>query len=369
MPLFIICTYICTSQESSGKVDTANFQAGWGNLNYSVPESPSFKILGVSPDNIMKPTSTRDIAVSVGNYYVNNGATIPKNISVEISPGLFSPKVNLNEYRQGRIWYTSSYSIGTKANGDGSYDIALGAKLKLRDDADLRTNEKLEQFILNKGPIYTDAYENAHTEVSKVLGLQIWEIATILSDMTNARYKEVKNKIDSVMAANKEGINIQEISKFRNGIKDSLWNAQVWDLGLAVLFASKDSLVKDLTIKPNIIGVWTTYGYPLTPKSQILVGENVQGVDTGKTKTVVWNSNTGVRIYYGKNDTKGFFTGELSVKQSALPVHKLALGLETTFSDGLWIDFSLGLQKTGSQDAIFTPGINISYATGERNSK
>ncbi len=80
------------------KAKSEKIQSGWGNLNYAVPESPTFKIMGLSPSNILRSVSTRDIAVSVGNYLVSTGAVIPNNLTIEVSPGLFNPKVSLSEY-------------------------------------------------------------------------------------------------------------------------------------------------------------------------------------------------------------------------------------------------------------------------------
>ena len=358
--------------------DSTTFQAGWGTLNYSVPESPAFKILGVSPDNILRPASTRDIAIAIGNYYLNNGASIPKNVSVELAPSLFNPSVSLSEYQHywTRLWYTSSYSVATEENQDGSYALSFGMKLELINNADLRSNPILNRFISEQGSYYADAFEEAMNEEAEELARQrdqskymvLAEVARAYSDTSpkdpseNPEYQKIHSEVNQKIG---EKVDVEKISKFRDKIKNSLWNATVWDFGIAVLFASSDSLIKHLSA-PSRVGLWTTLGFPLGTVSQILMGINVQGMDDSKGNLNQWNCSSGARVYYGRNDLKGFIQGETDLRQSELPIYRAGIGIETTFSGSIWFDFSIGIQKTGSGNASFAPAINISYASGER---
>jgi hypothetical protein len=186
-------------------------------------------------------------------------------------------------------------------------------------------------------------------------------------DQGNPKHAEIVARIKDIMSpkGNKYSISAlsQQIIDYREEIKESLWNAEIWDLGIATLFASKDSLLKSIKA-PSIVGLWTTYGLPITPKGQLLIGLNIQvKVDsTGQLNT--FYGNIGLRAYYGQNNIKGFIQGESGFVKSELPIFKMGIGIETTFAESIWIDFSLGMTKTGGQQALFTPGINISYAPG-----
>src|ERR1035437_1950822 len=367
--LLILFARICLPQ---AEYDASSIDPGWGTLNYAVPESPAFKILGVSSDNIMRPTSTRDIGISIGNYYINNGATIPKNITVEISPSLFNPDVSLADYQSNgtRLWYTSALSVGTKVNQDGSYQIGAGIKVKLVDKTDLRSNGKLINFINNIGPVLTNDFEKAMDTVvenykkdKKVDRHVAYDsVFAEYNDSGNPKHAEIEKKVNDSMLSSGSHL-AQKIIDYREEIKESLWNADIWDLGIAALFASKDSLLKSIKA-PSIIGLWTTYGLPITSKGQLLIGLNTQVKDDSTGQLNTFNGNIGLKAYYGKNNTKGFIQGESGFAKSELPVFKMGIGIETTFAESIWIDCSLGMTKTGGHQALFTPGINISYAPG-----
>src|SRR6476661_1926632 len=105
----VLRTFFLFSQSTDG------IKPGWGNLDYTVPESPAFNILGTDPDNILRPTSARTVAISIGNYLLTSGSVIPKNLAVEFSPLLANPHANLAQYDQNKFWYRMRLSFGTNA--------------------------------------------------------------------------------------------------------------------------------------------------------------------------------------------------------------------------------------------------------------
>jgi hypothetical protein len=366
--------------------DSLSFQAGWGILNYAVPESPAFKILGVSPDNILKPTSTRDIAIAVGNYYSTNNASIPKNLSVDIAPSLFNPAVSLIEYQNfwTRLWYTSTFSVGTLANSNGSYAVSAGFKLKIIDEADLRTNTKLNDFMSRNGFYVQDAFLYAVNEEAKELaakdtsktksdakkvGDALFQVYSSIADTSTEMARQIYHEVIDVKKleyGKNHHFNFNALSEFRDSLKETLWNALTWDVGIATLFASKDSLIKDISA-PSKAGLWTALGLPLGISAQLLIGANALLLDDKDGFLNQWSGGLGARLYYGVNSIKGFAQAESDFQQSVLPLDKVGIGLETTFFDGIWFDVVLGVQKTGSQNATFTPSFNISYAPAEKS--
>jgi hypothetical protein len=379
--LIILLLLVCSSSAFAQRDTSQHFpaiEAGWGDLNYAVPESPGFKILGTSPSSIMRPTSVRDIAFSVGNYFVSNGGTIPQNLAVEISPKLFKPDVSLTDFNNKRFWYTSALSVGTKVNADKSYAIGVGLKFRIFDFQDLRSNSTL----LNKLDPLGRASVDAHAEALRSVALKhakadpsensyefwlkkvdsIYHVVTPSTTYGQAIKAEVADYIRDVGK-----FNANRISEVRDSIKKISWNKTIWDIGIASLFNSKDSLLRN--IKPaSKLGLWTTAGFPLfkNNKGQLLIGITGQLRDTVNSRLGVKSLNIGSRAYYGSNDVKGFVEANSLWQTGQKFTYKASLGIETTFFGGMWVDFSLGLSKQGGAKAVFTPGFNLFFGTGEK---
>jgi hypothetical protein len=376
----IILLMLAGSGSAFAQRDTSQhfpaIEAGWGDLNFAVPESPGFKILGTSPSSIMRPTSVRDIAFSVGNYFASNGGTIPQNLAVELSPKLFKPNVSLTDFNNKRFWYTSALSVGTKVNKDKSYAIGVGLKFRILDSQDLRSNATLLNQLNLFGIAGNRSYSQALIHFAKEY---------MAADTNGNTYKYWRHIVDSTykLAApsTPEGIAIKQkvadyiknVGKFnpnriievRDSIKNSLWNKPIWDVGIAAFFNSKDSLLRN--IKPaSKLGLWTTAGFPLCDKGQLLIGVTGQLRDTVNSRLGVKSLNIGSRAYYGSNDVKGFVEANSLWQTGQKFTYKASLGIETTFFGGMWVDFSLGLSKQGGAKAVFTPGFNLFFGTGEK---
>lgn len=335
---------------------------GWGNLNYSIPESPAFKILDVQPSSIMRPTTTKEIAVSVGNYYLNNGASIPKNFAVEVSPSLFT-KLSLKEYQKNSWWYNSAFSLATKQNDDGSYSLATGIKCKLIDKADLRTNKEFNDYTSKIGGEIRDIESLINYKIIQEIGIAKFNTGVNNPSSTEGKLlaeKKEKYKDESLNALDKKLI------AYRKKFQEDNWNKQVWDIGFAAIFNSKDSLIKNLVVS-NKIGLWSTFGLPICKtKGQLLIGVNGQLKDSGQQKLNVGLLNLGSRLYYGSNDTKGFIESEANFISHELPVFKLSVGVETTLYDGFWISLGFGIKKIANQDLMFVPSINVALGNGSK---
>ncbi len=357
--LFLVLCAFVVSEVCSGQAPNS-MAPGWGNLNFAVPTSPAFMILGVTPDNILRPSSVRDIAVSTGSYYLSNGMTIPKNLAVEICPSALNIKENLEDYQKYWGWYASSLSIGTKSNPDGSDAASVGLKFKLIDNGDLRRNSTLNKYINENLPTYRDAYDIALEIVKKKHGMNTKDIGLAYKNKPSIT-KEVNDVINGIK-------DTADISKFRDKMKDSLWNAIVLDVGIAGVLNSKDSIIQHISTLSKA-GIWVTLGLPMGKKGQLLIGINGLLIDDSLGSLNQVKLNTGVRYYYGKNATKGFIQGECDFDQnfkSALTTIKGTMGIETCLYNGLWINFGIGLQKTGTQNVMFTPNLNINFGTPEK---
>jgi hypothetical protein len=328
----------------------------------------------------MRPTTTRDITFSIGNYYFNNGASIPQNLAVELSPTLLNPNLSLKKFQENSFWYSSALSIGTKVNTDKSYAIGIGLKFKLIDKQDLRKDKAYLSMLTDFSAKDANAYNKAIKEVvndqlanNNSAGKTFIELQIHVNDAyqknNTAEEKAIREKIDKIMAKNKvDGYNDivnNVIPKYRDSVKRSNWNKLIWDIGTATLLNSKDSLLRNIKAASKI-GIWTTAGIPLGPKGQLLIGYTAQWRDTINSNLGVSTHNIGLRAYYGANDLKTFIEGNALFANTQKNTLKASIGIETTFFGGLWMDFSLGISQQGNARAVFTPGFNVFFANGEK---
>ncbi|HEV2354334.1 MAG TPA: hypothetical protein VGR89_08825, partial [Puia sp.] len=169
-----------SSSSSSSSTNSASnsYTPGWGTLNYAIPESPAFKLLGTDPSNILRPTSIRSAALSLGNYLLDSGTIIPKNLAVEFSPFSFG-NLSLHDYNQSafkRFIYRTRFSVGTVVGSNGSYSIAEGIRLTLKDETDLATvpelNRLLGQMAITEAQCQDDAI-NQYLQKNRPQGVSV----------------------------------------------------------------------------------------------------------------------------------------------------------------------------------------------------
>jgi hypothetical protein len=350
--IFLASTTFLFAQNAS------NIKSGWGTLDYSVPESPAFKILGNSPDNILKPTSVKSAAFSIGNYFLTKGSIIPKNLAVEISPLLLNGKASLNDYNNSKFLYRMRFSLGTNILDNGGYNIGEGFRFTIIDKTDLRDFKSNRQFA---NLLYASTINNS-VAVNKAISEYI--MGHPAENLTQISARE-KYSTDSAF---KKGINamavkfydIETVVAYRDSIKNSLWNAPIWEVSVAALQSSRDSLVKNLQLSQ--IGLWTTAGIPLGKKGQLLIGGKIAIVDS-----VTWHTDIsiGERLYYGSNDIKVFLQAQYDYKNKTNNF-TASLGGQFNIFNGLWGEVSLNLVVDGKGKLSYQPGFNIGLGTPEK---
>jgi hypothetical protein len=347
----VVCSNIINAQNDSIK-------AGWGNLDYSVPESPAFSLLGNNPDNILKPTSVRSIVLNIGNYYLTSGMTIPKNIAVEISPLLLNSKTSLNDYNKNKFLYRTRLSIGTNMLNKGGYEIAEGLRFTLIDKTDLRSDtehiyalyDKCENIsaILTKVKI---EYSREHPEKYPTP-----VDVTIAYNKDKAFKKEIDDIVNSKIENSKDSIN-----GFPQIKKQELWNAIIWEVGIAAMQNSTDSLINHSSFSKT--GLWTTYGTHLSKNDQLLFGGKFGMVDSNSIR--YGNVAIGTRYYYGSNELRGFIQGEYKYEKNMSNI-TASLGCVFNITNGIWGQFTMNFIFDNKGDIFYSPGFNISFGTPEK---
>jgi hypothetical protein len=333
-----------------------DIKAGWGNLDYAIPNSPAFNILGTEPDNILKPTATRTVAFSVGNYFITNGNVIPKSLAVEISPMLLlNNKQNLTAYKKNLFWNRMRISFGTAQQLNGGYGVAEGIKFTILDKTDLRANETfikgLKTYTLgmavDKDKILKN-YTNEHPEKSYTYYSEQYDDDPAFKKIIDDRLKVTDNTV-----------NPDTISKYRDYFKNKLWNAPIWEVGFATLQTSKDSLIKNLQFSK--IGFWSSAGLPISNKGQILIGVKAGLKDSIKVRS---EFAVGSRLYYGSNQVRGYLQAEYQ-RNDNNNQGVFGLGFLFNVSAGLWAQAALNIIIKDGR-ALYSPGINIGFGSSEK---
>src|SRR5262249_16127690 len=120
-------------------------------VDLSVPESPAFTILGLTPQTVVRPTSPREFATSLLNGVDENG-NFQTGVALDTAPFLlfFGKDVTINNYRRSYLTQFLSRSqfsfavVKGASEGDKSSRIATGLNLTLWDRGDPRLDRELD---------------------------------------------------------------------------------------------------------------------------------------------------------------------------------------------------------------------------------
>jgi hypothetical protein len=350
-------TFSQNSNDSS-----SSFKAGWGNLDYAVPQSPAFKLLGNSPDNILQPSSAKSIAISIGNYLLTNNNTIPKNLAVEVSPLLLNSKASLNDYNKNKGWYRMRLSLGTSIGNNGSYSVSEGIRFTIIDKTDLRSDDSFLTYLYNSAINNSESLNKALDDYALKNPKEV--VNRVMCREKFANENEFRKKILSIYGATL--LKSDSVSAFRDRMKQQLWNKPIWEVGAAVMQVSPDSSVNKLQMSK--VGVWTTYGTHLLKNNndQILFGARF-GLSDSAMK---WNTNLslGARYYYGSNEIRGFVQGEYRYINNGNGA-SASVGFVFNITNGLWGQLTMSFIVDKNGKVTYSPGFNIGFGTPQDKKK
>lgn len=180
-------------------------------VDLSVPQSPAFAILGITPDNVIRPGSPRELALSLLNGVGENGA-FQSGIAIDTVPYLLlsGSSKTLKDYQDSyavRFLSRTQFSFATSKGAqdtDPSLKLALGLHMTLFDNGDPRLDR---EFINDLGKAFF-----------------------------NLGYIDPEDPA-SVAAANKKWKTITE--EARTNARKRNWNKSSWSLGLAPSWIDK----------------------------------------------------------------------------------------------------------------------------------
>lgn len=187
-----------------------------GRLDLTVPESPAFVVLGVTPKNVLRPSTGRDLAFALLNGFDANG-NVQAGLAIDAKPYLLArgPNITLADYRLD--WTTRQLSriqasVATTAgqsDSDKADQVALGLKWTPWDEGDPRLDWNPDNEMDG------DTLEGCFRE------------KLAISDEPPATIEEIDEMPDTDAALAKSAKACVAQSERRN------WNANAWDIGVA----------------------------------------------------------------------------------------------------------------------------------------
>lgn len=315
-------------------------------VDFAVPDAPAFKILQTEPSSVLRPTSAREIAVTIANLF--QGGTIPDNYALEISPGLIFGS-SLAKYRENPFLYRARISFATKSMENSARQIGAGIRLTLWDETDLRMDNILQTELKKLG-------EQSVNLMSECVS----ELAEEGIDSESPNFQELLN--ERLEEKGFEKIN-PLIEERREAAKKKKWNAPIVEVGFAMSALSGDTLARNLAV--DSYRWWLAGAFPLGSDGQVVAGLNGGITENEEGELKNSESNFGLRGYYGTNQQKMFLEGNLRTASAFLPSISLNIGYEFNLMNGLWADLSLGLIKKDGSKFVSNSSLNFRFATPE----
>ena len=134
--------------------------AGKLTVDWAVPESPAFTVLGLTPQTVTRPSSSQQLATTLLNGIDQNG-NFQSGIALDLQPYMlwYGHTVSYAKYRDSRatrFLSRAQLSVGSSkgATGDDkSARVALGLRLTLLDKGDPYLNAATNVCLANAGHI------------------------------------------------------------------------------------------------------------------------------------------------------------------------------------------------------------------------
>ncbi|EGR2303439.1 hypothetical protein D0814_25175 [Vibrio parahaemolyticus] len=240
-----------------------------GRLELAVPDNPAFISLGVTPEKVTKPGSTKELALTILRGVDGNG-NLQSGIAVEAAPYILAEgkNIDLKDYQSNyvtRLLYSLQVSFATAA-GDSSSDkadrTAIGLRFTPWNKGDMRNYDKLFQCYesikkptpppdtntpVNPGKIDTPERHNIAAEqciidAEKVLwNASSWDIGASVYDVEDSKINETGYSIWTSVAL-KIGRNGQFIGHARynqNSLNPDVNGDDIMDLQDGYILGSR----------------------------------------------------------------------------------------------------------------------------------
>src|SRR5712692_3518159 len=260
-------------------------------IDFAVPDGPAFTLLGVTPSTILRPTTVKEVTAAVSDF-IGGGSSlsIPRAFAIELAPALLigGGSLSLQRYQANPALYRLRISAATRrSDGNGSpTQIALGVRVNLVDDADLRTKPD----YIAKVTAITDQINQIFAERRALERPAEGAVSGVLSP--DSLPPDLKKQVADLQGT------------LEKAWADSTWNARVLELAAGLSARAADSLGHDLSTQA--FAGWATFGTGIGKWGQLLVGGQASTARDSVTREFHAVGSLGARFLVGTNVYKGF---------------------------------------------------------------
>jgi len=242
LSVFLWQTTPLHAQTAANPADNPELKVSSVPLDLSVPVSPAFTVLGVTPENVIRPASPRAFAASLLNAVDQNG-NLQNGLALDAAPFLFG--TNLSDYRKNdlsRFLANLQISVAT-TKGQAAQDQAS------------RISTGLHMVLLNRGDPRLDG-----SLLDKLRAAYAKQAPTPVTDPEH---------FDQAIAEEVRGI----FDSFRKEAE----RKPIWILAGAPSWISSTGNAENL--KWNGFGVWSSFGFGLdkAAKHQLIFHARYRG--------------------------------------------------------------------------------------------
>lgn len=327
--LLVFATSVFAQTSQTNQTEFNNLESN----NFTMPSSPAFDLLGVSPSEIHKPGLPRDFQIS----WLLRGGGLDPNLAIEVEPGwlFLNRKKSFSEYRKsGWLFQTAStlnFSIGT-AKIDNQQSLAYGLKLNLYNANNPLLDKELIDTIAR---IYKFTPAEEEQNVIKV-SINLYDDPVIIDSLY---------KIIDSLAVVIESDSIKNVEKAQDALTQwerENWNATMIDLGFGQIFDYELPTifeVIDTLETPEL--VFKNKAYALWLSGIFGIGNN--GMINAMAKYINDGENSGIKAglstRYGNEKINIY--AEYAYNSMQLTKNTIAYGLDYKLDNGFIMQASL----------------------------
>ena len=377
-------------------------------LDLAVPEVPALAVLGLTTQEVIRPTTPREFATELLNGIDRNG-NFQSGVAIDTVPWLFFlGDTSLNKYRESyptQLLLNNAFSFATtkgSSNDDKSVRVAVGVRFVPWNLGDPRTYKLTPGEYRENGGNKKYWIDNCFESVLDPLGNEINSILEIMKSEEINRDKCVTQKIksceftkedenrncqlsvrlicdqeiESDRRNNQERISSLEAQmdeKLREGanqcrkeLRKLTWNRSAWAIGVAPTWISPNGNIGDT--EWDGLGLWTSFAYgfegipTLERTSQFILharyrtDEEVPIEDMDNMFIEQDSFFLGGRLIVGKPTIAAQFEGGYTFSDPRDGDNENSfigsLGGNIMVRDNLWLDLSIGaMSGAGDKDS------------------
>ncbi len=340
-------------------------------------DSPAFVIMDVSPTEIQRPNSIKDLSITVGNTFVKGAqGMIPKNLSLELSPYWLSDRRNMT--------YTDYVDAGIIERMVQNLTISIGATSDVYKDE--KTQEELRTTYMAVG-VRTTIYEKR-----KYIGYEK-DLSNTLEKWGNVVRKK---KIDIIKEANKEGMNADEVKKMLDAVDAQIKNRSMdgplneveleslkniesslrnqilgrrgyaLDGAAALSFGFKDAMTKE--IEAEAFSTWFTNAYLYDNVSILgLTRYRVNMLEGDRNEHII---DLGIRGIYAFDiwalSAEGIFRIMREKDKKWNDDYRMDIGVDVAIGQELWLNITFGKNYRADDTGSLIGMVNVKWGFGDR---